>query len=86
MKVCGNCGFMSYGNTSDYKFSVASVVPPAMAPYVLCNAFLLQYIHVDSMHYNIFLPCVKDNSRKYILSFMSPSYIRAILKARPLYM
>ena len=86
MKVCGHCGYVCYGNISDYRFEVATLLPPLAAPYAYCNAFLIPFIHIDDSHYHICESCAHGHDRGKILCFMSPAYIQSILKAKPLYL
>lgn len=86
MKICGHCGTVTLGNAiSEYKFKIRTIQPPMVAPYAYCNAFLISYIHIDETRYYICHLCAQG-SRTNILSFMSPGYIRSVLKAKPLYL
>jgi hypothetical protein len=85
MLVCGSCGAVCYGNCLDQKYNFRSIEPPALAPYAYCNLFLLPYIHRDPETYYVCRHYAQKPNRCSILSFMSPSYIRILLKAKPLY-
>jgi hypothetical protein len=90
MIVCGGCGAVRHGNCVDINnFSLRSMQPPALAPYAYYNLFLLAYIHLDPHNYYVCRRCTDKSPSeiklKKILPFMSPSYIRMLLKANPLY-